>query len=88
MKIIKEYAKKLQGYRVVIRTKGYAKSVQHISNLAQIAKGDFGVDDASIEIVVFGGDFYKRTMGIEFDVDSMPEDHDYAEVKQLELTLN
>ena len=72
----------------VIRFPHYGSYLNQFIEAANIAKADFPyLTDADIKVVHYGGDRYKGTFGIEFnlpDMESAPEG--YSEIHQLELT--
>ena len=85
MKVIKEFCRKI----VVLRTNTSAKGLNHFDKLFAQAKKDFPtLERSDVRVVQFGGDRYKRTFGIEFD---LPEGakipKGYSELKELEYTL-
>ena len=69
IKIIKEHVvnEKNKTIHFIIRTKLYDDSVQYWLDLVEIAKQDFPkLDLSKVKSVVYGGDSYKGTRGIEF----------------------
>lgn len=96
MKIFKEFVElkddSLNGgkYRYIIRTLSYNKTFSYLQRLLRAAKQDFPDLDfdttIDVEVIVYGGNCYKRTRGIEFNTNEMPPS-DYKQVNQVELTL-
>jgi hypothetical protein len=87
MRIIKEYC---EGARVcIIRNASYGFTVQDALELIEIVKKDFpSVDLDDANIVKYGGNRYKYTLGIEFPISkSTPVPNDYLVVESLEMTL-
>lgn len=84
MKYIKEHD--AYSNRCTIRIRTYASSLKHFLEMAEIAKKDYPtLEDKDIEIVQYGGKSYKRTFGIEFNVQEPTED--YTKVPYLEAKL-
>lgn len=82
MAIIKEYCKN----RIILRYNHYNHSFESIQNLVNEARKDFDISPKDTNIVIYGGQRYKGTMGIEFDSTAFipPE---YSEVEELEFRL-
>lgn len=87
MNIIKEFCRTRN--IIVIRTNTYSKTYAHISNLILLAKKDFDVKDEDIIVVEYGGERYKRTIGIEFHIPSGTDwiPSEYTEISELENTI-
>lgn len=87
-RVIKEYVELRDGYRFILREDNYDKRLSKFQNLFEVAWYDFpNLKPDQVEIVQYGGERYKRTMGIEFtvQVDTIPEG--YEKRPQVELTL-
>lgn len=92
MNIIKEYfiSKEYFKAKIIIRTDLYTKSFDHILMLKEQLETDFPglINDSELDIVVYGGERYKGTYGLEIDIPintKMPKD--YNEVKTVEYLL-
>jgi hypothetical protein len=86
-KIIREVATVGNEYRCVVRAGTYSHTFEYIAELVQAAKSDFpALEDRHIEIMMYGGDRYRGTIGIEFDVQGDVPDT-YTAINQVELTL-
>ena len=72
----------------VIRTNTYAKTLDHVLELAAIAKQDFpNLADKDIRITHYGGSYYAGTFGLEFDLPEMTEaPTGHRPIQELELT--
>lgn len=71
----------------VIRTNCYGSQWSFLSSLVAIAKSDFpDLLDANIRVVHFGGKYYAKTFGIEFEPTGCVDDS-YEKILQLEMTL-
>lgn len=67
MEIIKEFCKNHTGCIFVLRAKTYACTLEHFVMLHREAEKDFGhISPQDVKIVMYGGDRYRRMMGIEF----------------------
>lgn len=65
--IIREFAEVSQ--RVIIRSNRYGSTLSYFNELLTVAEADFGtLDPTQVEVVHYGGDRYKRTFGLEFNV--------------------
>ena len=65
--IIREFAEVSQ--RVIIRSNRYGSTLSYFNELLTVAEADFGtLDPTQVEVVYYGGDRYKRTFGLEFNV--------------------
>ena len=91
IEIIKEYVvnEKHKSIHFTIRTEMYDDSVQYVLDLIEILKQDFSnfsMDD--VKFVVYGGQCYKRTRGVELTID-MPAEipEGYVDGVRLEYTL-
>jgi hypothetical protein len=83
MEIIKEYRDCI----VVLRTKTYAKTLGYFVELFNEAKKDFPqLDPDNVQVVKYGGRYYKGTMGIEFEIVG-DKPVDYREIVELETVL-
>jgi hypothetical protein len=71
----------------IVRAQTYAHSFAHIAGMVQAAKEDFpALKDDDIQVVFYGGDHYRGTMGIEFTpAGDVPAT--YQVISQVELTL-
>ena len=91
IKIIKEYVvnEKYKTIHFIIRTKLYNDSVQYWFDLIKIVKQDFPeLDIDKVKSVIYGGDSYKGTRGVEFSLDIPVEIPDgYVDGFILEYTL-
>jgi hypothetical protein len=72
----------------VVRTSTYAKSLNYFMLLAAAVRETFpDVKDEDLRVVHFGGNYYKGTMGLEFDIKepctTCPEG--WAAIHELEL---
>lgn len=87
MRVIRELAE--HGNVGIVRSELYSKRVSHILTLVAEAKKDFpSLSDDDMEVVYYGGDRYKRTYGVEFNVpngENIPDT--YKRIHQLEFTL-
>jgi hypothetical protein len=80
--IIKEYCKKTN--KCVIRTNSYSHQLDHINMLITEAKKDFpNLSDPEIEIILFAGRHYARTMGITFKATG-EVNANYSEISNME----
>lgn len=86
MRIIKEFCKTDNGYRVILRSDTYMKTLEYVTILVTYARRDFSLNDSEIEIVKYGGQRYAKTTGIEFDTKTKPP-AEYQEIEQLEFTI-
>lgn len=69
IELIRERVQGPTYHTCVIRSDTYANSAAHITRMISEALADFpGLTLDDIEVVQFGGQRYKRTMGIEFRV--------------------
>ncbi len=70
----------------VIRSNTYYKGIDHIKNMVDAARSDFPhLTDKDIRLVHFGGDRYKGTMGIAFDLpDLLVPPPGYTPINELE----
>lgn len=87
--MIKEYFRFPEGnpVRFIVRRPDYGSKVEDINELAEIAKRDFPqLDDNVLDLIHYGGQRYKGTYGIEFNLDTAPPS-DYREISQVELVL-
>lgn len=91
MTIIKEYCERND--TVVLRRDDYAHSAADIYDLLEEAERDFPFEDddgiLNAKIVVYGGERYKRTYGIEFlnPLVVKPPVKLYRRIKNLEQRL-
>ena len=72
VKIIKEFVlnERYETIHFTVRTKWYNDSVQYWLDLIDILKKDFPDADLNkVKSVVYGGDCYKKTRGIELTLD-------------------
>jgi len=85
MKVIKEFCREI----VVLRTDTYVSLLTHFDKLFAQAKKDFPtLERDAIRIVQFGGERYRYTFGIEFNLpESAKIPKGYSELKKLEYTL-
>lgn len=86
--IIKEFLKKEGGggFRIVIRENAYGSMLDKFEKLFQVAKEDFpNLSSSDVEVIHFGGRYYAKTFGIEFDAKTYPEG--YSQVSNLEYRL-
>jgi len=66
----------------------YGNSLEHISNLANELKKDFGVHESQIKINKFGGDRLKGITFAEVSLGSLEKTPEgYEEVKEIEYIL-
>lgn len=88
MSITKEYVNKGDGvHRFIIRRGDYGHTLDAIMQLYNEAKKDFyTIDHSLIDIVHYGGQRYKYTYGIEFDLEE-PVPDGYREISQVEFSL-
>lgn len=85
--IIKEYCQNDFGYRIVIRESSYGSGLDKFERLFSIAKEDFPeLRSSDVEIVHFGGKYYARTFGIEFESNIIPSE-EYSRISSLEYKL-
>lgn len=79
---------KTERTKYVIRLSHYGKRFPVLQGMVAEALRDFAdLQTDDIEIVVYSGQRYKRTMGIEFWYDGAPHP-DYAPIQKLEYTLS
>ena len=73
--------------RIMLRENNYNSSLEKFDRLWNIIVEDFPeVKRSDVEIVQYGGRFYKYTFGIEFNVrGEIPEDYHF--IKNPEFTL-
>lgn len=86
--IIKEFLKREdgRGFRIIIRENAYGSMLDKFEHLFQVAKEDFpSLSSSDVEVIHFGGRYYAKTFGIEFDASYCPEG--YSQVRQLEYRL-
>lgn len=89
MNIIKEFVilQDTETIRYILRSTTYAKTMQYLEDLVTEARKDFTLNDLSkIEVMVYGGDSYEGTYGIEFE-HTNPPPAEYVECLQVELRL-
>lgn len=89
MNIIKEYCKFDMGRRnrIILRTSTYAHSFIYFKILVKEAMKDFPeLKEHTIDVIHYGGQYYKNTYGIEFNINIAPP-ADYCQVKNTECTL-
>jgi hypothetical protein len=86
--IIKEYVNIPSGVvRVILRTPTYARSLAHFERLYAEAQKDYpNLAREQVDVTHYGGDSYKGTFGIEFDVTTEPT-NGYAQRAQVERTI-
>jgi hypothetical protein len=96
IEIYKEYIKNTKNpdkIHFVIRTRLYNDSIQYYLDLVEIAKQDFPEKDypdlnmKEIQAVVYGGDRFRKTRGIEFTLENVKIPKEYKEIHKLEHTL-
>lgn len=87
MKIIKEVCIGETSTRCVIRTNTYARNLEHINELLKIAQRDFpNLIAKEVDLVVYGGERYAKTLGIEFNPPSVVP-NTYEAINRLEAVL-
>lgn len=71
-----------------LRTEAYSSNFAHIVRLVTEARKDFPkLNDAEIDVVKFGGERYRKTMGIEFIIDRARVPSTYKVIPRLEFLL-
>jgi len=85
MKVIKEFCRNF----VVLRTDTYEKGLSHFDRLfAQAEKGFPTLERSDVRVVQYGGERYKGTFGIEFDLPQGAKiPRGYSELQELEYTM-
>ena len=88
MSIIREYVEQENGKKLfIIRTNTYAKTLGHLIYLYDIATSDFpNLLYQQCYVQYYGGQRYKRTYGLEFNLDAEVPLH-YQKISELELVL-
>lgn len=85
--IIKEYFEGKTAFVIVIRESSYGSKFDKFERLFSIAKEDFPeLRSSDVEIVHFGGKYYARTFGIEFESNIIPSE-EYSRISSLEYKL-
>lgn len=89
MDIIKEVVKKDNGiYQYIVRTQTYASSMAHLIQLLVFAQQYFpDLHPRDVNVVHYGGEYYKGTFGIEWESSKEPRKDVWVERKRLEVTL-
>lgn len=75
--------------RCVVRADTYNGTFAHVERLVAAAREDFPeLESDRIEVVKFGGQHYKRTVGIEFDIqDGQAVPPTYQPISSMEFIL-
>lgn len=85
--MIKEYFEGETAFVIVIRESSYGSKLDKFERLFSIAKKDFpNLSSQDVEVVQFGGRYYSRTFGIEFESDIIPSE-EYKRISSLEYRL-
>lgn len=72
--IIKEYSPKAK--MAALRTARYARTLKYISMLFEEAKKDVpNLKPEDCEIVIYGGQRHRNTMGLEFESEANPNNY-------------
>jgi hypothetical protein len=88
MDYIKEYVKNDAKYLIIIRTETYNYSVEHIMDMFDELQKDFhNLLEKDVNIVKYGGRYYKGTYGLEFIINTEPDVNKYVQISQAENVL-